>query len=330
MKIYIIAIAVLLVSCSEDIILENLPIPANQLIVEGSIETDAPPIVFLSKNFPYYGDYNLNDIASFFVHNAAMSVKSQTGQEVQLQEFCIKEFLPLLSSDQKVNIYRLFGLNYNRDSVEKYGDSLALFPNICFYSIPDIFTFYTSGTGSMLGKENTSYSLDIKLDTFHLTSTTRIPSLIRPNGLSFKPHPNPQNDSLVTVYISLSVPDTFGNFVRYWTKRNNNSFFLPRSRSVWDDKLWVGSNVNLPIERGQARRDSIREAYSYFWRGDKVQIKWTNIDKQTYDFWSSLESDRGDSPFATPLKIKSNIKGGGLGVWAGYAVNNLFIDIPKK
>lgn len=318
----------LLVGCTTDIELENLPSITNQIVVEGTIETNSPPIVFLTKNFPYYGNYNLNDLSSYFVRGASVKVTSSEGDQAILQEYCIRDYISFLSAEQKVNLYRLFGFNYSVDSLEKYKDSVNLLPNICFYSTDDIFSYYATGIGKFIGKPKTEYILDIKKDTQQLTASTVIPATIKPLGLYYKPHPNTLNDSLVTVYVQLSVPDTFGNFVRYWTRRNQQPYYLPRSRSVWDDKLWVGSNIALPVERGQSRGTKRDETYTYFWKGDSVVLKWANIDKKTYDFWSTLERDNGDNPFSTPIAVKTNINGG-LGIWAGYNISTLSINIPK-
>lgn len=319
-----------LLGCTKDIRLEDLPQPKNQLVVEGSIETNSPPLIFLTRNFPYYGDFNLNDVSSYFVHGANIRVDASSGESTVLKEYCTRDYFPLLSVNQKVELMRVFGFNYNADSITKYFDSTTYLPNICFYSTEDIFTYYLTGTARFMGKEKTTYTLSVQKDTFNIEAQTTIPAIIAPQGLTYKNHPNPSNDSLVTVFVEFSVPDTFGNFVRYWTKRNTQPFYLPRSRSVWDDKVWVGSsNIKLPIERGQPRRVKLDDAYSYFWKGDSVVLKWANIDKKTYDFWSTLERDNGDNPLSSPVLVKSNIKGG-LGIWGGYAISTRKIYIPKK
>lgn len=322
-------ITTLLVSCTKEITLDDLPGIQDKIVVEGSIETNSPPLIFLTKNFPYYGDYNLNDISSYFIHDAIVKVHSSDNEEVVLKEFCSRDFIGVLSAAQKTNLFRVFGFNYSLDSIIKYGDSAKFLPNICFYAPEDILFYYISGKSKFMGKEKTSYTLDIVKDTTHITALTTIPTTIRPIGLSYKAHPNATNDSLVTVFVELHVPDTFGNFIRYWTKRNQESFFLPRSRSVWDDKLWVGSSIRLPLERGQPRRTKLDDTYSYFWRDDTVHLKWANIDKKAYDFWSAVERDNGDNPLSSPILVKSNIQGG-LGVWAGYSISTLKLYIPKK
>jgi hypothetical protein len=52
-----------------------------------------------------------------------------------------------------------------------------------------------------------------------------------------------------------------------------------------------------------------------------VTLKLCNIDKATYDFWRTMEfaySSVGN-PFSSPTKVLSNISGGALGYFGGYA-----------
>jgi hypothetical protein len=61
-----------------------------------------------------------------------------------------------------------------------------------------------------------------------------------------------------------------------------------------------------------------------------VQLKLSNIDKATYDFWRTIEysyATVGD-PFSTPTKVLTNIKGNALGYFGGYASQYRSIIIP--
>jgi hypothetical protein len=85
----------------------------------------------------------------------------------------------------------------------------------------------------------------------------------------------------------------------------------------------------LPVSRGEAPGAVFdQNTFGYFWKGDTVSVSWSQIDKGTFDFYTSLENDGGDSPFSAPVKVVSNIKGG-LGVWAGTATNYGTIIIPR-
>jgi hypothetical protein len=134
---------------------------------------------------------------------------------------------------------------------------------------------------------------------------------------------------MVSLYAFVTVPDTFGNFLRYKTKRNDEPYYNPMGGTVYDDRLFVGLHLGLPIERGQdpnAKFDLRTD--TYFWKGDTVTVKWSNIDVKTYDFFYTLENDGGDSPFSSPVKIKTNVNNG-LGIWAGYATKYYTVAIPE-
>ncbi|MFN8299842.1 MAG: DUF4249 family protein [Chitinophagales bacterium] len=313
-------------SCSRVIDID-IPDSATQLVVEGSIDINTPPVVLLTKNSKFFDNININNLGSYFVHGAVVKVTASDGTQTELTELCLQNLN--LPPEQQEVILNAFGFT-KVDS--------ASIPDICVYTVPDIATYFLNGTCSFMGKERMRYDLDIMSpgftsasDSVHVTSSTTIPTAIGLDSLGIRQHANPAyRDSMAAVYAYFTVPDTFGNFVRYWTKRNQEPFYKPMSGSVYDDKLFVGLSVGLPLERGQPDgADFDVNTDSYFWRGDTVTVKWSNIDSRTYDFFFTLENDGGDSPFSSPVKIKSNISNG-LGVWAGYATKYYSIIVPPQ
>ena len=86
------------------------------------------------------------------------------------------------------------------------------------------------------------------------------------------------------------------------------------------------------MERGINRNEDIdRDTYSFFNRGDTITLKFANIDKGCFDFWRTMEYSYTNigNPFASPSKVISNIQGGGLGYFGGYAVQYKTIEIPQ-
>ncbi len=312
-------------SCTKNINV-NLPDSVQQVVVDGTIENDVPPLVTLTKSQKFFGTVSLNDLGSYFVHGAIVKVKSSEGQEVVLQEFCLQNLH--LPPEQAKQVLSGFGFT-TVDSAD--------IPNICVYTIPDILNYFNNAPVSFAGKERTTYTLDIVApplygnDSFHVTSSTYIPTAIGIDSLAIRPHPDKgAADSLVAIYAYFTVPDTFGNFVRYKTKRNDEGFYSPLGGDVFNDRLFVGLSVGLPLERGQrAGSDFDINTDSYFWKGDTVVVKWSNIDSKTYDFYYTLENDGGGSPFSQYVRIKSNISNG-LGVWAGYATKYYKVIVPPK
>ena len=307
-------------SCTKEI-QGNLPDPELKLVVDANIETNTPPLVLLTKTSKVFGGLNLNDLSGFFEHDAEIWIKDANGLDsVKLVEYCLKD-LPFPDSTKADLLKGLGIIAYDSNAV----------PNVCAYTVPDIIAYYTTGTCAFFGKEEHSYDMTIKTATRYLTASTTIPkSLGGIDSLSYVRHPKPENDTLVTVLVHINVPPTIGNFSRYWTKRNGQPFYPPQSQSVYDDKLFAGQSLSLPLERGQPTTDNKQTdpTYGFFWRGDTVTLKWSNIDYRTYDFFYTLENDGSGNPFANQVKVKSNVNGG-IGVFAGYATRYYSIIVPK-
>lgn len=311
-------------ACSKNIDVK-IPPGSQQVAVDGSIENGVPPVVLLTKSQDFFGNINLNDLNNYFIHGAHLHVTGSDGTQTDLTEICLED---LHLTEQQTEAL-LSALGYNSvDSIKAV--------NICAYSVPDIINYYLTGTCSFMGKERTSYKLDIVTppvfgghDSIRLTSTTSIPTAIGMDSLAIRNASAQYNDSFAAVYAYVTVPDTFGNFLRYKTKRNNEPFYTGKGGSVYDDKFFVGLKVDLPIERGTAPgADFDLKTDTYFFRGDTVTVKWSNIDSRTYQFFYTLENDGGGSPFSSPIKIKTNITNG-LGVWGGYATKYYTIIVPK-
>jgi hypothetical protein len=59
-------------------------------------------------------------------------------------------------------------------------------------------------------------------------------------------------------------------------------------------------------------------------------VKFTNIDKATFDFWRTMEYSYSSigNPFASPTTVQGNIKGA-LGYFGGYAAQYKRLIIPR-
>ena len=65
-------------------------------------------------------------------------------------------------------------------------------------------------------------------------------------------------------------------------------------------------------------KEKEKNTFGLFKIGDSVAIKWSAIDETHFNFWNTLEFNKGNQgPFSTYTTINSNIIGG-LGNWGGY------------
>lgn len=305
-------------SCEKNISLD-LPSTEPMLVVEGRIEIGKPPIVILTKNMDYYTAISEDVFQDIIVTNAEVFVFDEN-DTVRLQLF-----IPAFMAPGPMRTY-IFEEILNISESDTSDNPVRFLP---FYSDPNL----QGGNWRITGQEASKYWLQVSTpgpDSFFVTSKTTIPARIPIQSLTITDHPNEDyRDSLVQVNVTFSVPDTFGNHVRYWTKRNSQPYYTPGGRSVFDDRLFVGSTVTLPLQRGAPPEESFDfNTSDFYWKGDTLRLKWSNIDRATYTFFNTLESDNGDSPFSTPSIVQSNIDGG-LGIWAGYSLTRDSLIIPQ-
>ncbi|MCX2739349.1 DUF4249 domain-containing protein [Pontibacter anaerobius] len=291
--------SLLLFGCEEDITVD-LPQGEEQLVVEGHIEQGLPPVVILTRTVPVFADVSPEVLEQSFVHNAQVTVIAE-GQSYTLKEVSSVA----LSEDVKQAIALQFGL------------------------IPDMlagtgsFVFYVYTSEELKGRLGKTYGLRISHEGKVLTSSTSIPQLNPLDSLWSVPHPNPEEDSLRQLYYRYSDPDTIGNYVRYFTKRNNEPFYPGLFASVFSDEFVNGATIDYPLDRGEPKGQAEinEDLYGYFGKGDTVTVRWAAIDMPHYRFWFTLENEQNNngSPISSPNITQSNIEGG-LGIWGGYAV----------
>lgn len=302
------------ISCEREITV-NLPKPKEQIVVEGYIENGLPPYVFLTRNSPFFGGIDLNDLSAYFVRGAKVIVSNGT-EEVELVEYS-SELINLLPEEERKQLADLFGISL---------DSTGTLPSFSLYSIPLSSTF--------VGEIGKTYSLYILADGKELTSTTSIPFPVAFDSLWVLPHPNPDNDTLVRLYGQLKDPDTLGNFYRYFTKRNSGPYVTGFS-TVFDDLVINGKSfpIQVPygIPRSEFDQDFDPNTFGYWKKMDTCYVRLAMIDRDHYNFWRTLENERANqgSPFGSFTKVRSNIKGG-LGIWGGYATTiNVYTPKPE-
>ena len=262
------------------------------VVVEAYIENGQPPMVILSKSMDYFSKINADILASSFIHNAEIFV----------------------SNGSKTH------------KLKEYGIPAGNGYTIYYYSIDS-----SSLPTAFIGEFNKAYSLRIVSEGKEYTANTTIPALAKTiDSLWWKPAPANPDTTKVVVMSKVKDPAGFGNYIRYYTKVNDSLFFPPPA-SVYDDQIIDGTTYEIEVEHGVNRNEKIDfENYSFFMKGDTVTVKLTNIDKNTYDFWRTMEFSYASigNPFSSPTKVLSNVKGA-LGYFGGYAVQYKTLVIPK-
>ena len=263
-----------------------------KLVVEATIENNEPPVVLLSKSYNYFSAITPQLLASGFVRGAEIFVSNGV-QTHKLRE---------------------------------YARALPGGFNIYYYSIDS-----SNLATAFVGEFNRQYTLRIVAEGEEYTATTTIPNPTkRIDSVWWKPAPPQADSNQVTIMVRATDPPGFGDYIRYFTKRNSQPF-LPPTNSAYDDLFVDGTTYELPVEPGVDRNTTITDKDRFFLRGDTVVMKLSNIDKATYDFWRTMEFSYRSvgNPFSTPVKVLSNIRGNALGYFGGYASQYRTLIIPK-
>lgn len=308
--IFISLCVIIFTSCEEEVNLD-LPEGKTKLVVEGHIENGMPPYVILTKTISFLKSISPDQYANQFVHGASITV-SDGHRTILLTEWCADNLT-----------------NAEKEILSKYFDSPAFDTTIKFN-----FCVYTIGSladTSFVGEVRKRYDLTIQSEGQILTASTAIPDLLPLDSLWPEYNSNTKNDSLITLWARYRDPDTIGNFVRYFTKRNEEPFYPGYFGSVFDDRLINGTNIPFTLDRGQNKSlPPDFDNFGYFWKGDTIIVKWCAIDPAHYNFWVTAEQEfnNGGNPFGSPTVIQTNIKGG-LGIWGGYATFYDTLIVPK-
>lgn len=291
LRLLVIGLPTLFFSC-EKAVSFKLDNVTPKLVIEAIIENNQPPTVVLSNSLSYFSSISPDILANSFVHNADVYISNGTLTH-QLKEYTVS-----------------------------LGNGYSLY----YYSI-DSSNLLTAFTGEL----NHSYSLRIVADGKEYTALTTIPGITKHiDSLYWKQAPALEDSNKVSLVVKATDPPGYGDYIRYFTKRNSEPFY-PGINSVFDDQIIDGSTYELEVERGWDRNSNPNDRSPYFLKGDTITLKLCNIDKATFDFWRTMEFSYASigNPFSSPTKIISNINGEGLGYFGGYAAQFKTIIVPQ-
>ncbi len=269
---------------------------SSKLVVDAVIENGSLPIVVLSTSLNYFSAITPAQLSASFVHNAKVIITD--------------------------------GINSNELTEQQYMDSNGT--QLYFYALAS-----STIPTAIIGQFNHQYQLSIQTsDGIAYTSTTTIPLLSKTcDSLWWKTAPQNPDTNRVVLMGRFTDPPGYGNYIRYFTKTNNESFY-PGINSVFDDEFVDGTTYDVLIDKSYSRNNPIKfndDDYGFFHRGDTASLKFCNIDKATYDFWRTWEFNfqSNGNPFSSPTKVIGNVSNGALGAFCGYAVQYKTLIIPK-
>lgn len=267
-------------SCEKNIDF-NLKESEPVITVDAQIENGMAPVVVLTKSFSYYQKIDAALLANSFVRNAEVRIRNGTFTH-RLKEYAV----PLAPG--------LSAYYYSIDSA-----NLAT---------------------AFVGELNKSYTLQIISDAKEYTAVTNIPASVNyPDSVWFKPAPQNPDTNKRVMYIKATDPPGRGNYVRYFTKKNNDAYLA--GENVFDDQVIDGTTYEIQLPQGVNRNNPAKADSNFYKKGDVVTLKFCAINKASYTFWNTWEFAYQSigNPFAQPNKVIGNISNGALGIFIGYA-----------
>jgi hypothetical protein len=187
-------------------------------------------------------------------------------------------------------------------------------------------------TNQIVGVESKKYNLSISWEGKIYKSHTTIPVLRKTlDSLWWVKAPEtPDTSKKIVLKAIFTDPPEFGDYVRYYTKINNEPFY-PGETSAFDDLFVNGTTYEIDIPKGVNKNSSTnRRNEEFFKQGDTITIKLSGIDKVTYDFWRTTDFSyqSAGNPFSSPVKILGNMSNCALGYFGGYSNKFKTIIIP--
>ncbi|MFN5030932.1 MAG: DUF4249 family protein [Flavobacteriia bacterium] len=283
-------------ACSKEVKID-IPGYEQQVVIDGSIETDAPPLVLLSKSNDIYSPTNLDAYLENFISGAIVTVSNGL-TTVQLDEICTDN-LPAGTEEIAAGI---FGIP---------AAELANF-HLCAY---------TSFNTDIWGQVGKTYNLTVTFDGKTYTSSTTILQSTPPVNMFYKLSGSFTDKGYS--WVTLNDPPNQYDAYKLQYKRSGKPQFEDVWNPFFDDQFFDGKTFDFSFDDKTTYDDPNvpDNVKGYFNLGDTVILKLSKLDRSAYEFFEKKYNQlfNAGNPFSTPTNVPTNIKGGALGVWVGYS-----------
>ena len=281
-------------SCSKEV---KIDIPGfdEQIVIDGSIETGTPAIIFLSNSKDIYAPTDINSYLSGFISGATVTVSNGTITDT-LTEICT-------------------------DNLPAGFESIAA----AFFGLPieqlvnlHLCAYVSTGIVGEVGK---TYSLKVLYNDKIYTSSTKIENPTALDNLFWREQANLPGYGFSWAKITDSP--IMGDAYRWEVKNLGDLFYSKPFQPFTDDRFYNGKTFEFSVENPMSFKDqTIENQYKgYYKLGDTIVVKFSKLGKKEYQFFEKKYNQiySGGNPFATPTNIPTNIEGGALGIWAGFS-----------
>ena len=281
-------------SCSKEV---KIDIPGfdEQIVIDGSIETGTPAIIFLSNSKDIYAPTDINSYLSGFISGATVTVSNGSITDT-LTEICTDNLPAGFESIAE----EFFGLPINQ----------LVNLHLCAYV----------STG-LVGEVGKTYTLKVIHNDKTYTSSTKIENPTALDNFFWKEQTNLPGYGFSWAKITDSP--VMGDAYRWEVKNLGDLFYSKPFQPFTDDRFYNGLTFEFSVENPMSFRDStIEDQYrGYYKLGDTIVVKFSKLGKKEFQFFEKKYNQiySGGNPFATPTNIPTNIEGGALGIWAGFS-----------
>ena len=281
-------------SCSKEV---KIDIPGfdEQIVIDGSIETGTPAIIFLSNSKDIYAPTDINSYLSGFISGATVTVSNGTITDT-LTEICTDN----LPAGFESIAAAFFGL-----PIEQLVNL-----HLCAYV----------STG-LVGEVGKTYTLKVLYNNKIYTSSTKIENPTALDNLFWREQANLPGYGFSWAKITDSP--IMGDAYRWEVKNLGDLFYSKPFQPFTDDRFYNGKTFEFSVENPMSFKDqTIENQYKgYYKLGDTIVVKFSKLGKKEYQFFEKKYNQiySGGNPFATPTNIPTNIEGGALGIWAGFS-----------
>ena len=280
----------------------EIPGYKQQLVVDGTIEVGGHPIVILSQSANIFSESYVTTYVNSFVSDA--DVKVTVDNDTFQLYYILTTDLPVSAQKKLAEMMRI-----------EWNELLQL--PIRVYSSTEL-----------VAQAEKTYELIISHQGKIYTAKTYLPEPTPLQSLYWKLEP----ETVEYGYSWAKLQDPPGQFdaykweVRRINKKNSEDLdqtFRRGFGAYREDRYFDGLTFDFSYQNPLKRKDSTHlELYKRYYRlGDSVVVKFSKMDKKTYDFFDkkSAQMESSDNPYSTPINIPTNLTGGALGIWAGFS-----------
>lgn len=169
------------------------------------------------------------------------------------------------------------------------------------------------------GKAGRTYTMKIDQPPYFLTAHSKLPESPHIDQAWFEYRA--EGDTLGTPFIKINDDPDKHNYYRVLTKRFGvDKRFIPSLVPNFSDAIFSDNLIEYQVFKS-SEFEIIKDEEIHFKKGDSILVKVLSMDEPLFEYWNTFYNEQFNSgnPFAdSKIRLKGNIEGGGIGIWAAY------------